>query len=290
MLLSEIIETDYGKNIYNVIYKITNVVNNKVYIGQTKTSLRKRLLCHISHAKADTKSKKHYFQYAILKYGLCNFRIDILETCESNKLNEREIYWISKYKSHDSKFGYNCTFGGDGCRSSKQISEITRNKISRANKIKWSTEEYKQKQSQSRKNSWKSRSYKIIQLDNYMNFIKLWNSKKEIISEFGVGNFSRLTKENPKIYSHGFTWMLKEKYIEDKNKIPKIVQLDNNYNLVNSFFDYKSANREIYKLTGYFGRTQYYCNTPRNIKVGSKKGGYIWMLYKTFKEQYSYEY
>ena len=196
MLLSELIETNYGKNINNVIYKITNKINGKCYIGQTKNSLRKRLLSHISHAKVNTKSKKHYFQYALLKYGINNFEVDILEICETKQLNSKEIYWISKYNSHDSKFGYNCTFGGDGCSTSKPI----------------------------------------------------------------------------------------EEYLKEQNSLPLLVQLDYNYNLVNTYYDYKSANREIYKLTGYFGQTQYYCNTSRNIKTGSKKGGYIWMLYKTYKE------
>lgn len=284
MLLSELIETDYGKNINNVIYKITNNINGKCYIGQTKNSLRKRLLSHISHAKVNTKSKKHYFQYALLKYGISNFEVDVLETCETEQLNNKEIYWISKYNSHDSKFGYNCTFGGDGCSTSKPISEVTKLKISNANKELWSTEEYKNKQHQSRKNSWKSRTYKIVQLDNSLNFIKFWNSKKEIINIFGVGNFGRLTKQNPKVYSHGYIWMTNEEYLKEQNSLPLLVQLDYNYNLVNTYYDYKSANREIYKLTGYFGQTQYYCNTSRNIKTGSKKGGYIWMLYKTYKE------
>ena len=55
MRLSELIESDYGKNISSVIYKLTNIVNGKVYIGQTKNSLRKRLISHISQAKPNTK-------------------------------------------------------------------------------------------------------------------------------------------------------------------------------------------------------------------------------------------
>ena len=65
ILLSEIKSTNFGKNVTNVIYKITNLINGKIYVGKTNGKLRKRILSHISHANPYTKSRKHYFQFAI---------------------------------------------------------------------------------------------------------------------------------------------------------------------------------------------------------------------------------
>lgn len=50
ILLSEIKSTNFGKNVTNVIYKITNLFNGKIYVGKTNGKLRKRILSHISHA------------------------------------------------------------------------------------------------------------------------------------------------------------------------------------------------------------------------------------------------
>lgn len=288
--LSEILDNpEYGKYVKNVIYKITNIANNKVYIGQTRTSLRKRLLSHISHAKQTTKSRKHYFQRALQKYDLKCFSVEILETCNESDLNNREIYWISHFNSFDSKTGYNSTFGGDGCSISRDVSQTTRDKLSTVHKNKWKLKEYREMQKEHRVQSWKKRSYKIIQLTNSMSFIKRWESKKEITEVFGAGNFGRLTKNRPRVYSHGFVWVTEEEYRNIQNSTPLLVQLDYFGNVINYYYDYLSANREIYKLTGNFGSTQFDCNTPRNKTKGTKKGGYIWLLYDSYKSN-NYEY
>lgn len=67
------------ENEVNVIYKFTNTLNNKIYIGQTSTSLRKRVINHLTKSRKWTKSRKGYFQHALFKYGIENFNIDVLE-------------------------------------------------------------------------------------------------------------------------------------------------------------------------------------------------------------------
>lgn len=95
------------------IYKITNTINGKVYIGQTKYTADIRLRGHI--ADMDREGKQDYPLYrAFRKYGLQNFRLDVLEECESDKLGEREIYYINMYASFST--GYNQTLGGGGTR------------------------------------------------------------------------------------------------------------------------------------------------------------------------------
>ena len=96
------------------IYIITNDVNNKVYIGQTIQTLRKRFTGHCCYSKSD-RSSSMYIKRAIHKYGKDKFHISLLEECPIEKLNDREVYWISKYDSYNQ--GYNLTLGGQTSNS-----------------------------------------------------------------------------------------------------------------------------------------------------------------------------
>ena len=93
------------------IYKITNLINNKVYIGQSQ-NIEQRW---ISHKYESINSNQDQYNYSIhrafRKYGLDNFSFSIIELTEKDKLNEREKYWISFFDSF--KNGYNETEGGD---------------------------------------------------------------------------------------------------------------------------------------------------------------------------------
>ena len=84
-----------------IIYKTTNIVNQKFYVGK------------------DTHNNPNYYgsgkrlKLAIQKYGLENFKKEILETCESlERLNEREKFWIKELNAIND--GYNISLGGDG--------------------------------------------------------------------------------------------------------------------------------------------------------------------------------
>lgn len=89
-----------------IIYKITNKVNGKSYIGQTRYTIEFRWRQH-QHKKDNT-----YFHNAIKKYGIDNFSIEVLEECNVEDLNSREIFYIAKYDTFHN--GYNLTLGGDG--------------------------------------------------------------------------------------------------------------------------------------------------------------------------------
>lgn len=92
------------------IYKITNRVNNKVYIGQTHFTVEHRFKQHIKNFNIEHRQQALYKAFA--KYGIDNFSAETLEAVDVEKLNEREIYWIAYYDSF--KNGYNLTLGGDG--------------------------------------------------------------------------------------------------------------------------------------------------------------------------------
>ena len=104
-----------GKLIQRIgIYKIENKVNGKVYIGQS-INIRKRFIEHRYRAFDDKDEKTYglYLYSAMRKYGTRNFSFSIIEECEPDMLNEREIYWINFYKSNQKEYGYNLSDGGD---------------------------------------------------------------------------------------------------------------------------------------------------------------------------------
>ena len=90
------------------IYKITNNINQKSYIGKTERSIEIRYKEHLRHRN----NLNLPLYKAFNKYGIENFSISQLEECDDQILDEREIYWINFYQTY--KNGYNCTEGGEG--------------------------------------------------------------------------------------------------------------------------------------------------------------------------------
>lgn len=93
------------------IYKITNTINGKVYIGQSK-NLKSRLRDHKNKPFYNNNEFDSPLHRAIRKYGLDNFFMETVEECLEEQLNEREIYWIKYYNSTDKTLGYNILTGG----------------------------------------------------------------------------------------------------------------------------------------------------------------------------------
>ena len=121
------------------IYKVTNLVNNKIYIGQTTQTFNVRKSGHIS--KAINKKSNSAFHAAIRKYGIEQFEWSIIWTGDSELLDEMEIYYIQKYNSFiNNKKGYNMTLGGGGNRgfvmSDEQKEKIRQTKKSQSLKGK----------------------------------------------------------------------------------------------------------------------------------------------------------
>ena len=88
------------------IYKITNKINHKIYIGQSN-DIKRRFQ---EHQTVGEKSRIPV-DVAIQKYGKDNFLYEVLEECSVSELNKKETYWITKLDAISN--GYNCSIGGD---------------------------------------------------------------------------------------------------------------------------------------------------------------------------------
>lgn len=112
---------------YGYIYKTTNLINGKMYIGQHKYS-------------GEGIDPKYYgngttFKKALKKYGKENFKVEILEWCENmDELNEKEKYWIVFYNAKN--IGYNLDDGGKGIPGYSHTDEA-KQKISKNNARYW---------------------------------------------------------------------------------------------------------------------------------------------------------
>lgn len=91
------------------IYKITNNINNKCYIGQS-IEIEHRFQEHKKLYNWKREKNKILYQ-AFQKYGIENFTFEIIETCKKEELDKKEQYWINFYNSY--KNGYNMTSGGE---------------------------------------------------------------------------------------------------------------------------------------------------------------------------------
>jgi len=107
---------------YCEIYKITNLSNGKIYVGQAVSHILNhkryrpyghegRFRCHISEAFSTKKNQSHYLNNAIRKYGVDDFTVELIECCEICRSDEREHYYIHSLNSLYPN-GYNLKNGG----------------------------------------------------------------------------------------------------------------------------------------------------------------------------------
>ena len=122
-----------------VIYKTTNIINNKIYIGQDKNN------------KPNYLGSGDLIKLSIQKYGKENFTKEILQICESQgELNYYEKHYISLYNSTDKTVGYNISFGGtNGTMFNRQHTNETKQKMSISHLGKEKSDEHKENISKS---------------------------------------------------------------------------------------------------------------------------------------------
>lgn len=89
---------------YGYIYKTTNLINKKIYIG-------KKVGTEFDPAYYGTGIK---LKTAIKEFGKRNFKIELIEWCSTNDiLRQREAYWVNRYQSRNPQLGYNMKRGGE---------------------------------------------------------------------------------------------------------------------------------------------------------------------------------
>lgn len=197
-----------------IIYKVTNLINGKIYIGQTKHSLEYRKNQHFR----ETKSKKDdmYFHRALYKYGFDNFQWEIIENITSiEDLNNKEIFYINLYNSTNRTKGYNRKLGGE----QGLCSEETKYLIGIASKRNWQNPEIANKM--------------LLGLQKGTNTVKLKsliNKSKEIESTCKFCNSSFITIGKRKNFCSDTCYKnymkLQTKGLDKANQINKT-----NYNL-----------------------------------------------------------
>ena len=104
------------------VYKITNKINNKCYIGTSK-NIEKRFQEHKTHYNSIQNCKKTLYK-AFKKYGINNFSFEVIEETTLEDMFNREIYWIKFYNSFE--LGYNQTEGGD---SAPHFNKLTKEQV-----------------------------------------------------------------------------------------------------------------------------------------------------------------
>ena len=138
------------------IYKITNKINSKIYIGKTN-DLYQRMHSHLSTARNGATNyfyqdngKYNYIHRAITKYGENNFSFDIIDQHENEEIIfQMEKAYISEYQSTNRSLGYNLTEGGEGSSGRKQT-EAAKQKIREKAIGRLHTDETKEQMSLSR--------------------------------------------------------------------------------------------------------------------------------------------
>lgn len=209
ILMKEELKDLENKTLKNMacIYKITNLINNKIYIGLTKYTNLERFKEHIK--AMNQKGNENYYLYnTFRKYNIENFKSEVIIEGNYNikLLSELEKHYIRLHNSNDRNIGYNLTNGGDGISGYKhtkaklKIINLGRKQpksfgklISKLHKGKITSQEVKEKMSKSalgRINSKKmkkdiyltiikkvnpNRTGRIIQMDKLENILNIWD-------------------------------------------------------------------------------------------------------------------
>lgn len=220
------------KEYYGIIYKIENLINHKVYIGQTSQErgfndrycrkgqgIERVYNSYLYEQKHDRYYNVHLFR-AIEKYGFDAFTVDeVFDVALSyDELKDKEIFYIEQFDSFHN--GYNSTLGGDGMLGYAAPS-------GKDNKY----------------------SMRVCQISPDNKLIKIWDSLGDIKREFGIsGGCISNVCTGRKETSMGFVWVYEKDYDPNKDysRIPKtrggrnfskpVLLLDPNNNIVQEFF------------------------------------------------------
>ncbi len=273
------------------IYKITNTITGKIYIGQTLQPPSRRWRQHelsaMNTARNDSKLPLHM---SMRKHGLDAFQYEVIETCEDEVINDREIYWISYYDSTNPLKGYNLSSGGGGTsyynmdtllslwnqgKGIKEISEIMgidRGFLALRLKEKGiTTDEINSRRYFSAK---QSRSNPVYQYSLEGEYLRMFHSVQEARAVTGIGHIEKCCNGKQK-QAGGFIWS----YIK-RDSLPK-VKNDNPATKKRKVTQFSTDGKRIKEYeSAYHAEKATGINQTaiRNVCLGKgyTAGGYIW--------------
>jgi group I intron endonuclease len=172
----------WSNKLIGVIYKITNKITNKIYIGQTTRNINKRFEEHTTNNKYAS-----YLTTSINKYGKDNFTIDIICYCFSKEeLNKQEIFFIFKYKTYDKTKGYNISLGGQG----GNLGEVVNQKISKSKKKYFEVESNRLLNKLTQKIVKNTKEQKLLHKEITLNYLNKNPEKRENLKTLNKEYFS----------------------------------------------------------------------------------------------------
>lgn len=252
-----------------IIYKVTNKLNGKVYIGKTFRTLKERWKDHVKKSN----SKKFHFYNAIQKYGKESFDLEIIHEIKgmdqvevNNQLSKLEIEYIKKYDSLNN--GYNSTSGGEGVLCFKH-SELSKIKMSNAKKGKKLSLEHIHNMSESRKGCVFTEEHRR-KLSEASKRLTIESRNKMSRARLGK-KMSEETKRKLSITTKNS--LTPEEINRRKIKISKrVIQCDKDWNEIKEFESIKAASIELKIGDGAISAC------TKNKKHYNTAGGYKWKL------------
>ena len=303
------------------IYKITNLVNGKVYIGQSQDIYKR----WYEHKKESRKNRKDIALYcAFAKYGIGNFSFEIIEECPLEVLDEKEMLYIKKYNSYvdwENTNGYNMTIGGALChthvgnddqgvrvyqydkngnfvaeyrnmnKAAKSVGLKSATSIYQAIKGKFLASGYQWRKEYSEKIQKYVRNkntLRVLQYDKDGNFIKIYNSIEDASKESNCSrSLIELCVEGHCKTGKGFIW----KYYKD-NYLKNIETKEYKNSVTNSIEQYTLDGElvEVYESSADAERkTGFSQSCIANCARGNQKTsfGYVWKFTSKPKVQYN---
>lgn len=226
-----------------IVYKTTNTINGKVYIGQDKNNSPNYL------------GSGNLIKRAIKKYGKENFLKEILCTCNTiDELNEKERFYINEYSSTNKKIGYNIAVGGtNGVMLNRNHSEKTKMKMRQSALGKKKSEIHCKNISLSKKgklmsNEERKRRSKFSPLKGIKRE-PLSDEVKQKISKSKTGVFpsketkEKMSKSHMGIKNSFYGKNHSEEYLLTKRK--PIIQLDKDDNFINEWSSITEASKQL---------------------------------------------